>query len=331
MNLKVFKCKGCYYFRKGKCLCYIRPEGPRGDKDCPSCRCVVISYILAKKKHTQKIFYHLRLANKGKSSCGCQLKCKLRNDGLACHRIGPKGKRAFIFHKKCASGYKKCRQMKKLEKNLLKFTQLVEEHGQLEIPNKCVPFLGTKQRNYSEFSDSCQISCLEKRDTVATKTKLKLSWSRKKMETLDFFANVSSSSDSEKTDLDKESQSSSRPETISSQNTSDEETEATEANSESENSFHLFADITEETELATSDIVETTADCDRSIQSHSSNQDPAFPERPTSVSSPTHNNDKAEKKQNIFEHMSGLLEYYGQHMENLQSTEQVRHITFYNT
>ncbi len=61
--------------------------------------------------------------------------------------------------------------MKKLEKNFHEFTKYVEKNGQLEIPVKCVPFLGTKQRNYDEFCKSDIKQCFDKRDAAATKAK----------------------------------------------------------------------------------------------------------------------------------------------------------------
>ena len=292
MNLKSFQCKGCYYFKKGKCLCYIRKEGPRGTKDCPSCRCVVISYILGQKKHTQKIFYHLRLVKKGRK-CGCILKCKLRNDNLPCQRVGPKGKSAFVFHQTCAPGYKKCRQMRKLEKNLEKFTKLVENHGKLEIPAKCVPFLGTKQRHYSEyFSNESHIKCLKNRKTVAEKTKKKLAWSKRNMEKVDFLAHISSSSSDsdsqnmEKVDFfahisssssDSDSQDSQNFDNQSTMQISEEETDISvstveNANSSSSEYVHLFADIPELTPIGMSDLMESSQSVSE-IQSTKSHPD----------------------------------------------------------
>ncbi len=175
MNLVTFRCQGCQYFRKGKCLCYMRKEGPHGYKDCRTCRCCVISYILSTKKHTQKIFYHLRRAGK---RCSCKLICKLRSDGLPCQRRGPKGKSSFTFHKNCASGYKQCSQMRKLQKNFNEFEDVVKHIGKVVIPRRCIPFLGTKQRNFKEFENSFA-RCQKKREAVAQKTKLKLSWTAK--------------------------------------------------------------------------------------------------------------------------------------------------------
>lgn len=112
----------------------------------------------------------------GKRKCGCKLICKLRTDGLSCQRRGPKGKSAFTYHKKCASGYTKCSQMQKLEKNFEEFKK-IKIGDKLEIPRRCIPFLGTKQRNYKEFFDSnTHEKCLQKREAVAKKTKLKIGW-----------------------------------------------------------------------------------------------------------------------------------------------------------
>ncbi len=238
MNLKDFQCKGCLYFRKGKCLCFLRKEGPRGNKDCRTCRCVIISYILAKKKHTQKLFYHLR-RSQNRRKCGCNVVCKLRTDGLPCQRKGPKGKRAFVVHKTCAASYKKCYQMVQLEKNLDEFTKLVEAHGRLEIPSKCIPFLGTKQRNFKEFADS-HAQCMEKRDVIATKTKLKLAWTSTNMANLpqyDFLANVSSS-----------------------------DSDSSDKNSDFSENVHLFADIPETLEITTQDLVENGENLENTIQ-----------------------------------------------------------------
>ena len=307
MNLQTFKCKGCYYFRRGKCLCYIRREGPRGNRDCRSCRCVIISYIFAQKKHTQKLFYHLRMLNKGKHSCGCQLKCKFRSDGLACQRIGPKGKSAFVFHKKCASAYKKCKQMRKLEENLHKFTKLVRKNrGKLEIPAKCVPFLGTKQRNFSEFSEQCLIQCLEKREATAIKTKLQLLWTKPKMDSLDFVANVSSSSDSE-----------------NSEHAISESTASAEVNSFNDNdSVHLFADISETSRIPTPELVESLEEYISSPQN-----DESSPRVQSPVSSIQamedleHQQDDRPDQKNFF-YMSQLLEGYSKHTENMEVSKQ---------
>ncbi len=165
-----FQCLGCKLFRQGKCLCYKRKESARGKRDCRSCRCVIVSYILSQKKHTQKIFYHLRKTNK---TCGCKLICKLRKETSSCHRIGPNGKKTFVFHKKCAASYIKCKEMKDLEANFRQFQNMVQKTGRLEIPKRCVPFIGTRQRSFDEFRDIHE-KCLRKRERVAVKTKLAL-------------------------------------------------------------------------------------------------------------------------------------------------------------
>ncbi len=229
MNLlRLFTCEGCKCFREGKCLCYSRKGGPRAYKDCPSCKCVVIAYIQAKRKHTQKIFYHLRTAHQNK--CGCQFLCKLRSDGGSCQRIGAKGKSAFLFHEKCSSDYKKCEQMMLLEQNFKEFSNLVKENGKLQIPAKCVPFLGTKQRNYKEFAH-LHAQCLEKREAVAVKTKLKLGWTTK----------ITSNRMMEEDN------------SICSRST----TSSIKQNEENSSFVHLFADIpTENVQLETFEIIE---------------------------------------------------------------------------
>lgn len=68
--------------------------------------------------------------------------------------------------------------MKKLEKNFNEFKNTVDTVGRLVIPTRCTPFLGTKQRNFNEIEINHGM-CLRKREALAKKTKLKISWNSK--------------------------------------------------------------------------------------------------------------------------------------------------------
>ncbi len=164
--IKHFQCVACAYFRNGKCLCFKTRDGPRARRDCPSCRCVVVTFLL-QKKYTQKIFFHLRSKN-----CSCRTNCEIRNDGGPCRRKASKGKSSetFIFHKVCARNYRQCGHMQALEKNFKDFAELVEKNGKLEIPEDCVPFIGTSQRKFPNFAEM-ELVLHKKRLEQVVKTK----------------------------------------------------------------------------------------------------------------------------------------------------------------
>lgn len=168
----------------------------------------------------------------------------------------------FVFHKKCASGYKKCRQMIQLEKNLEEFTKLVQENNEiLEIPSKCVPFLGTKQRNFLELSH-CHRRCIKKREAVAAKSKLKLGWTWKKMKEMDTNISISSDGDSS-ADGD-----TSATLSISSVSSTEASNSINSINSSNTNgTVHLFADVREPSPVETVQLLENM---DAQIQSESS-------------------------------------------------------------
>ncbi len=82
--------------------------------------------------------------------------------------------------------------MRKLEKIFNDFKKIVKSVGKIEIPLRCIPFLGTKQRNYKEFEQEAA-KCLNMREAAARSTKLKINWNSRK-----FFAeDKSSESESE--------------------------------------------------------------------------------------------------------------------------------------
>ncbi len=164
---KTFICKGCEAFINGTCLCYKGGNGPRKGRDCIQCRCVVITFLLNNKKNAQKNFF--RCGRGENVDCGCKLICQLRSDGKVCQRRRGE-KKVFIAHKTCKKYYKKCDRMKALEDNFNSFCALVEKVGSINVPEKCIPFVGTKQRQFTELREF-ETEYKKKRDAVVTHAK----------------------------------------------------------------------------------------------------------------------------------------------------------------
>ncbi len=64
--------------------------------------------------------------------------------------------------------------MKRLEENFETFSTIVNKVGYLEIPQRCIPFFGTKQRKFHQLKE-LEPEYKKKRDLVVTEAKLKLS------------------------------------------------------------------------------------------------------------------------------------------------------------
>ena len=172
-DFKSFRCKPCEYFQNGLCFCVRRKDGPRATRDCRTCRCQIVNFLLCQKQRTHKIFYHLR--NNG--LCECKLVCRLSKNGKQCQKK-VNGKVTFKMHKTCQPYYTQCRQMRVIEKNYNELCLLYTKFGgKLEIPSKCTPFLGTKRRNFQELK-TFEKECFTKRASMAMEIKSRLKWKK---------------------------------------------------------------------------------------------------------------------------------------------------------